>query len=365
MQYIDPKVTTLSITYDTVTYTHDYYNVPTIMTGVVDEAHPDWAVGTVFGVGDYCIVPELKRIFRSTKAANTGEFPLDINNLDVSWVDYGTINSYKAFSTDSDIGSQTTGTDGVLEFDFSQSNSIVGVDLNFITAEILLIKTDGINYLSDYVAGTTYAVDDAVIEGNALYISLQAGNIGNLPSTSPAQWIVNTDRIYFDEQIDGKDIGCSTYGEYFYTSAVPLSRKVLTGLTWLPESNLRIKLNGAFKLGTIGYNNIREFGATIVESKLRYQSSSKIKTNEFTGFRTVLRFGTVRLLDVDIIFDEELFGQTSQTVSELIDKNIVWIPTTVDKFTEAISIGYIEDFELPMNVNTKFKTTARIIGVSK
>jgi lysophospholipase L1-like esterase len=41
----------------------------------------------------------------------------------------------------------------------------------------------------NYSVGTAYNVDDVVSLGGALYLSLVANNVGNVPGSSPAQWI--------------------------------------------------------------------------------------------------------------------------------------------------------------------------------
>lgn len=43
-----------------------------------------------------------------------------------------------------------------------------------------------------YSAGATYAINDIASESGTSYISLQDGNIGNTPSSSPAYWMVNS-----------------------------------------------------------------------------------------------------------------------------------------------------------------------------
>jgi hypothetical protein len=51
---------------------------------------------------------------------------------------------------------------------------------------------------SAYVAATTYAVDDRVSYDGKIYKSLQAGNTGNQPDTSPTFWeYVVDDKLYF------------------------------------------------------------------------------------------------------------------------------------------------------------------------
>jgi hypothetical protein len=48
----------------------------------------------------------------------------------------------------------------------------------------------GVNYRNAYVAGTTYAANDAVTFNGSTYISLQSNNTGNSPATNPAFWSV-------------------------------------------------------------------------------------------------------------------------------------------------------------------------------
>ncbi|QOC54124.1 hypothetical protein [Caulobacter vibrioides] len=50
----------------------------------------------------------------------------------------------------------------------------------------------GFNPRGAYAAGSTYAVNDVVAEGGASYISRVNNNTGNTPSTSPAQWMLNS-----------------------------------------------------------------------------------------------------------------------------------------------------------------------------
>jgi len=46
------------------------------------------------------------------------------------------------------------------------------------------------NYTGNYVSSTNYALHDAVSFNGSTYVSLVAGNVGNTPSLSPAQWAV-------------------------------------------------------------------------------------------------------------------------------------------------------------------------------
>ncbi|MDD3118012.1 MAG: hypothetical protein PHQ27_02415, partial [Victivallales bacterium] len=52
----------------------------------------------------------------------------------------------------------------------------------------------GINFLGEYAAATTYAVNDAVTYDGSLYVSLASGNIGNQPDTSPSYWLLTVSK---------------------------------------------------------------------------------------------------------------------------------------------------------------------------
>lgn len=361
MKFIDPKTETLTRIRDDIVYDVEYYKAPVKLTGVTDESYPNYSENTTYSTGDYVIIPELKRIYRSASESNTKICPLT-NPSD--WVDYGAINSYRMLATDEGIGGKTTIVDGIMELNFNNCSAIAGVDLDFSSCYIMQIKTDGISYLSDYESGTSYSISDGVVYNNKLYVSNVDSNSNNTPNTS-SEWTQRDDLVYFSEEILGADIGCSTYAEYFYKSFAKRTRKIITDLERLPTSILRFDFEGTATIGTIVYNNVEDMGCTLAGSTLKYQSSSKVSTNEITGFRTVLRYGKVRVLECDIIYNRELFGYTTQIIDKIVDKNIVWIPTEEDTFAEAISIGYIEDFTLPMDAATKTKSKARIIGVSK
>jgi len=362
MDYVAPRLEKLSVTYNDITYYAEYFKPATFTSGVVDETHIAWNVGTVYSVNDYVIIPELKRIYRSA-SSNTGSFPLVQGNTD--WVFWAVINTYREFSNDEFIGSTTTGTDQVSEFDFSRSDTIAWVGVEFVTAQVILFDTNDINYLGDYNTGTTYDTDDAVLDGGILYSSLIDSNTGNTPASSPSEWDVRDDLVYYDEEINGKHYGALTYGEYFYTDATAKKRVIITDLEWLPSSIIRITFAGASEIGSIVYGKELGLGCTLSGSNIKFEDRSLIQTDEISGYRNVIRYGGIRVLDCGVTYDTDDFNSLSLKIEDILSKNILWIPTKEDIFAESITIGYIEDFNAPMN-NTeeeKTQTTTTIIGV--
>lgn len=359
MKIVNPKTETLSITYNDIEYTATYYNPAFTIAGVTDESHPNWSASATYALGDYVIVPELKRIYRSGANSNTGVFP---PSDDTKWVDYGNINSYSMFATDENIGAVTTFTDCVLEFDFSQSDAIVGVDLDFASAKVYLLDTSNVNYESDYNALKSYSINDAVFYNGKMYVSNENSNTGNTPDVS-SKW--DERALSFKDEISGRDISCISFAEYFYDTTRSKTRVIITDLEWLASSVLRIEMDGTSKVGTVAYGNIQDLGITLTGLRLRYESTSKFTTNEFTGFRNIIRYGKVRQLDVSVLYDTTDFDIISQTVNEIIDKNVIWIPSENDKFTELITLGYIENFEIPIDEFDKTASQTTIIGVNK
>ena len=362
MNYVKPLENNLSLVYNDINYEVSYYKPATSLTGITDEAYGEWAVGTTYNTGDFVKIDALKKIYRSTLDANVGNYPLADT---INWVDYGSLNSYNMFCSDENIGSITTGTNSIMTFDFSGSDTIAGIDLSFDSARVTLLDTINYTYRGDYNTSTTYAVNDAIYYNQKVYISLVASNIGNTPDSSPTQWAENTADVYFNEVIQGADIGCLTFAEYFYSEKTIKKRVVLTGLEWLANSVLRIEITGAYEIGTIVYGSEKTLGASLVGSSLKYEDRSLISTNEYTKYRTVKRYGKIRILDCSVIFDTDEFNSQTSKVEDIISKNVLWIPTHADRFSESISIGYIENFTIPMENATKTQTKTKIIGVSK
>lgn len=100
-------------------------------------------------------------------------------------------------------------------------------------------------------------------------------------------------------------------------------------------------------------------------TSLKWESKSLIDTDQYTGYRTVLRYGKIRVLSAKVIFDTNNFNSISQRLDEILDKNILFVPTSLDRFSELIQIGYMETFTMPLDNSTKIQTTTNIIGVNR
>lgn len=310
MDFVDLKRETLTVTYGGVTYSKELYVSATSVTGIVNESHPSWNIATAYTVGAYVIVPELKSIYKSG-SANTGIFPPSDSTV---WTWWGFINSMNMFTCDENMGSQTIGTNAVITIPFNQNNVLAILDIDFSTLNIK--------------------------------------QISNITSEE----IKNID-------INSRDISCSSFAAYCYIKTLLQRKIIIQDLEWHPNSKIVLTFSGTCKIGTIGMGLLDELGITLLGTSLDWESKSKIKLDEFTGYRSVIRYGKVRVLNVNVLFDIEEFNRTALKIDYILDRNILFIPTEQDNFSEMISIGYIEKFKLPVENPNKILTSTSIVGV--
>jgi len=312
--FVELDQVALSVTHNDAVYTKKYFKPAISITGVTDESHANYDINTAYVEGGYCIVPELKTIYRAkgpSQGSASDNFPPAYPNL---WTDFGPVNSYRMFASDENIGSKTTGTDMVVELDFKRSNTFALVDTEFISVTVEHIDA-------------------------------------------------NTTEVIHTETISGKDIGCLSLSQYYYGRKKPRKRVIRTGLKWLPRSTLRLTFSGAASIGAMVYGKREDIAITLMGTKLTPESNSKISTNAITGFRSVIRYGVLRVLDAKIAFDTKDYSVTAERLVEIMDKNMLWIPTTKDRFSAMITIGYIERCPLPVDNMDKVLTEITIIGV--
>ena len=319
MNFVDLQKEILTVVDNGTTYSRDIYKSAITVTGVTDEDYSNYDTATEYIYGDFCIVPELKSIYKSAfgtaDVPNKGNLPPAFTD---KWVWYGYINSCNMFALDEHIGAKTVGSDIVITLDFSMINTLCLVDIDFVDLNIKQIyhKEDG------------------------------------------------TDETVKDEDLKGTIFSGRNFADICYNPRKKIKKVILDELVWLPNSTVTLTFIGDVSIGTLGRGRFENLFATLKGTKLDWQSNSKFLVDEFTGYRTVLRYGKVRMLDVSVQFNTSDFNATALRIDEILDRNMLWLPTKLDIFTEAITIGYLENFSMPLE-SIKAQTTATIIGVAK
>lgn len=317
MEYMAPRLIDKSITVSDREFKVQYYTPPSLISGVVDESYLEYSSTTTYTDGTFVKIDALKKVFRCSANNTVGKHPLLYHD---EWVDYGSLNSYKMLSADEFITAQTTGTDVVLEFDFSRCDTLAFVASDFASVRIELIEHTSV--------------------------------LG-----------VPTDVVKLDKTYIGRDYGCLSYAEYYFMDYKVLSRLVITDFEYMPSATLRLSFDGETKIGGIVHGYKSDIGATLYGTSLKFDDVSKVLNSEVTGARSVIRYGSVRVIDCKVIIDTADFNVVANKVEGIIGRNILWIPTPRDSFSELISIGYIESFSLPIDNPEVIQTQTTIIGV--
>jgi hypothetical protein len=313
MKYAEPLTQTLSVIHNGKSYSHTYYKPPAVLSGVADEAYPAYDPNAIYDTEDFVIVPELKRIYKCADDGTSGVFPPSDTK---KWSDFGPVNSYRMFAIDENIGASCEGENIYMEFEFNQTDTIGVIDVEFTTLHIEQVDND-------------------------------------------------TQEVLNELDIDGKDIGCLSLEEYFYAESADVTRVIIDNLAWHPNSTLKLSFAGGVKIGTFTLGNAKELGITLYGTNLEFEDRSLIAEDAFTKTRKVIRYGQVRVLSAKVLFDVEEFNLTSQKVTKIIGKNMLFIPTDKDMFNEMNNIAYIEKFALPVDDPNVIDTQMTMIGVSK
>ena len=178
------------------------------------------------------------------------------------------------------------------------------------------------------------------------------------------QYDGDTDEIVKTMTIQGLDIGTFDFADYFYREASAVTRVISSEMEWLPNSYITFTFKGDVSIGTLCIGLSESLGITLVGTSLDFEDKSKIKIDANFGTREVVRFGHIRVLKANILFDKEEYSLTAQKISRIIGKTVLFIPTVNDTYLEMSNLAYMEKFSLPADGFTKTATTTTLIGVA-
>jgi len=318
MYICDLKKETLSVVKDGITYTKTFYKMGTV-TGVTNESHPNYTDAATFGLGDYCIVPELKSIYKSTIPSNSGNFPSASETFaeaDKKWSFYSYMNEANMCGIDEAIGSKTTGENIVINTDFSRCNTFALINTDFSSVHIAQIDNS----------------DDSIINEIDVY---------------------------------GTYVPALTWSDWFFNGIKKRRKVVNINFDWHSNCRLEVTFSGTVSIETFGFGMKQDLFITLYGTSLEFESKSIVRVSDISQFRTVKRYGRLRVLTARVIFNMDDFNFIAQKIDEIVDRYILFIPTTLDKVSELIDIGYIERIPIPLDTPTVNETEITIIGVPK
>ncbi len=305
MKYAKPLTTTLT----DGTYTKTIYKEFTSIANVASDGYNNYDSSATYNTGDYVIVPALQTIYKCAADNTSGVYPPDDTT---KWVEWSKTNAYKMLGNDEDIGDKTTGADIVATFDFAGCD-VVGI------------------------LGCSF--DSLTIE--------QKDNNGN---------------ILVSKTLSGSDIGCTDFAGYFYNDAGVIDKVIFTETQWA-TSTITLTFSGHTEIETVVVGKTKDLGVLLFGADLTINDNSKIKIDDFTGFRQVLRYGHTIELKGNVVYQNTEFNLSVQKILDIVGKNVLFIPTDLDKYGEMNNIAYIESFSAPINNPQITSSPITLIGV--
>lgn len=310
MKFVKPATEVRTLAVDDVTYAIEYMNLPITMQNVIDESYQEWASGTTYNTGDFVKIGALGRVYRCAADGTVGIHPLTDETV---WVDYGVLNSLKAFAYDEFVNAATTGTDMVFEIDFSICDTVAVISNEFQTCTIEVI-------------------DD----------------LGTVVSSA---------------SVDGWDIGALSFADYYYTQKRQNRRFIHQIDELIPGATVRLTFAGYADIIAVVVGQARDMGCTLMGVATAYKSTSKVRVSEYTNYRSIIRYGNVREITAQTLFHASEYAVMVHIAEDIIDRNIIFIPTDQDRFLEMVTFGYIDGMTIPIDTLSKNKTSTKIISI--
>ena len=387
MYYVEPKTDKITIEHNGIPYSKEIYKPFKNASGITDENYPDWDEATTYNKGDYVIMN--KRIYKSAADNNTGNFPPAAQDV---WVDFGFVNSYRMFSIDEGIGAVTKGTDVVLEFDFVTSDTIAMIGAKWQRVIIEQVDNDEPPITGENLGTGDGSTKEFTTQKKPIYRFSEKvyidGNLQTRDQDYTVDWYngivtfanppANGTSITIDYtwtlktmDITGRDFGASDFVEYFYSDWTDKTRLIINdftrlivdGLVWTPNSTLRLSFFGDVEIGAFVMGLQQNLGATLYGSSMDIQDKSKVVIDESTGARRIIRYGKARVLKAYIKNWTDEFSEVARKINAITGKNVLWIPSDEDMFSEMSNIAYISDASLPIENPKVLKSSLNIIGV--
>lgn len=274
---------------------------------------------------------------------------------------------------------------------------------------------------TEWASGTTYAAGDVRIRTGThrKYRSLQAGNLGNVPETSPTWWediggtnrwamfdtltstastraspltvevspgLINsiaafgmvgntltitqkigTETIYSKtiSLIDGVPV--ASWWEYFFAPIEQLADVVLVDVPTVGESTITVSLSAAsgnVQMGTLVFGAARELGIVVDDVEIGIIDYSRKKTDLDTGAITLERRSFAKRLSVKTHVYPGAVDAVTKLLSSLRAMPVVWRSDEEDNY-EALSVfGFYRDFRVNLVYTSAAYCTLQIEGMN-
>jgi hypothetical protein len=298
---------------------------------------------------------------------------------------------------------------------FTIVKPIVVNDANFVSSS--LAEADH----AEWAVGTTYALGDRVIittGQHKIYESLEAGNVGNSPptsptkwvevaptnrwavfdqsggtvsqGTSPVEWVVTTGRVDSVAVLEIADantvqiVGTSTlegevynetyvledntvvgnWFEYFFSPIRKQSEVIATDIPQYQDLAIKVIIAGAgtVKAGTVIFGNSSQIGATQYGARSGIIDFSRKEVDQF-GRATLVKRKFSKRMDVNLIVDNGIVDSVQALLADLRAEPVLYIAAK-DNFELLTVFGFYRDFTIDIAYQEQSFCTLEIEGLT-
>lgn len=283
-----------------------------------------------------------------------------------------------------------------------------------------LVSSNTTESVAAYVAGTTYGLDATVLYNERIYKSLNTGNVGHQPDTSPTWWLdiaPSNKTAMFDKQVStqsvktGKLIVQVTPGSLFdslallnveansvdvvvkdtpggttiYTKHIDLDNSILEVIDWYtyffepfdfldtvvlteipPYQTASIYVT--FNTDSTSKCGVMTYGTNIYLGGTQYGVSAGIidysvkQTDEF-GNTTFVQRAFSKRMEPTLFIDNTKLNYINRTLQSLRAVPTVWVMSDDVRFQTTVTYGYYKDYNIEISYPTASLISMTIEGL--
>lgn len=269
-------------------------------TTVPEDDYAEWAGGTTYAAGDYCIVIATHRIYRSLQASNTNHAPASSPTW---WADVGPTNAWAMFDTST--SSQTT-----------------------VATSITVVLTPG-----QFDSLSFINMDCAQVQA-----TLTVGGV-----TKWTQTVAMVD-----------DTPIADWRDYFAQPILRKSELVLSGIPLYASGVLTVVISataGDVSCGGLVPGISTSLGGTLAGPALGMVDYNRITTDDY-GVRTVSERGYAKRNAIRLYIESNKVDAVYKTLVSLRGQACVWVGSEQNLYDGLVIFGYFKDFsvEIPDRV---------------
>jgi hypothetical protein len=284
--------------------------------------------------------------------------------------------------------------------------------------DAMLASSTAVETVAAWSSTTTYALGAEARQGTRIYVSKVAGNTGNPPATSAAQWLddrADNAHMMFDDSISTQTVATNSLtvvlqpgiinsmglfgltgssatvsvrdgaaGPVVYSASIELDGSIITDwyqyffesfdqrrewfLTDLPpygSAHITITVTGG---GEVGVGNlilgtVYELGEVLSGARLATDDYSRVEFDQF-GTASLSRRKSSKRTTLPVLTPRAKYGKAAQILDDLRATPAVWIPSQRDADRALAVFGIRSSWDIAVEYDTQVLLSIELKGMT-